>query len=468
MKFISALLFFTASQNASRSRSRTTVCMIEASIYNKCVRCGLCLPTCPTYLETMTETSGPRGRISLIKSMDEGRLDVLSPGFVHQMSECLDCRACQAVCPSGVEYGQLVEGARAKIEAARAPQRNLFARFFRWLILQVLFGNLAFMRVAAAGLRLYQRTGLQRFVRRTGILKMLDLEQSEALAPRVSDAFFVPRGQRYEPSGSTRQGAPVPVMLHAGCVMHVAFAPVNEATVRVLQRNGCRVLVPESQGCCGAIAVHAGELQFGLELAKRNIAAFEASGAEYYLINAAGCGSTLKEYGKLLADDPQWAARAQAFSDRVRDVLEFLDEIEPSGDMGPVHAVVTYQDPCHLAHAQRITAAPRRLLRRIPGLTLREMNESSVCCGSAGIYNITQPEMAERLGRRKAGNAIATNAEIVATANPGCAMQVAAFLREKDSPMRVKHVIELLDEAYANYSEATSRSRSLSAASSVP
>lgn len=437
--------------------------MIEASVYNKCVRCGLCLPTCPTYLETMTETSGPRGRISLIKAVDEGRLDVLSPGFVHQMSECLDCRACQAVCPSGVQYGELVEAARSQIESTVAPKRNPVQRFVRWFALRALFGNLAIMRVAAALLRIYQRTGLQRLIRNSGILRAFGLQESEALAPAISDTFFVPRGQRIEAAGARRT-----VMLHAGCVMHVAFADVDEATVRVLRRNGCTVVLPSEQGCCGAIAVHAGELAFGRELAKRNIAAFEGSGAEYYVINAAGCGSALKEYGHLLKDDPQWAARAAAFSARVRDVLEFLDEIGLADDMGSVDAIVTYQDPCHLAHAQRITAAPRNLLRKIPGLTLREMNESSVCCGSAGIYNVTQPAMAKRLGRRKAENAVATQADIVATANPGCAMQVAASLREKASPMRVKHVIELLDEAYANYSEATSRSRSLSAASSVP
>jgi glycolate oxidase iron-sulfur subunit len=289
------------------------------------------------------------------------------------------------------------------------------------------------------------------------------LEEAEALAPQVSPNFFVPRNQRYAASPSRAT-----VFLHAGCVMHVAFAHVDEATVRVLQRNGCTVVTPSAQGCCGAIAVHAGEMDFGLQLAKRNIEAFERSGADYYIINAAGCGSTLKEYGHLLKDDPKWAARAQAFSSRVRDVLEFLDEIGLAGDLGAVDAVVTYQEPCHLAHAQRITEAPRRLLSQIPGLTLREMNESSVCCGSAGIYNITQPEMAKRLGRRKADNAAATHADVVATANPGCALQVASFLGEKESPMRVKHVIELLDEAYTNYNAATSRSRSLSAASMVP
>ena len=419
--------------------------MFDASVYNKCVRCGLCLPTCPTYVETLTETSGPRGRISLVKAVAEERLDLLSPGFVHQMSECLDCRACEAVCPSGVQYGRLVEDARHEIEKAQQPKRSPASRFFRWLTLRALFGNLAFMRFAAALLRFYQRSGLQALIRKSGLLRVLHLDESEALAPAISSSFFVARNQRFAASPSR-----VTVMLHAGCVMHVAFAHVDEATVRVLQRNGCTVLAPAAQGCCGAIAVHAGEMDFGRELAKRNIEAFQRSGAEYYIINAAGCGSTLKEYGHLLHDDPQWADRAANFSARVRDVLEFLDEIGLPAQPGPLERTVTYQDACHLAHAQRITAPPRRLLTRIPGLRLVEMNESSLCCGSAGIYNVTQPEMARRLGTRKADNVIATSAEIVATANPGCALQMMAHLREKKSPIAVKHVIELLDEAYAN------------------
>jgi glycolate oxidase iron-sulfur subunit len=435
--------------------------MFDASVYNKCVRCGLCLPTCPTYVETLTETSGPRGRISLIKAVAEERLDLLSPGFVHQMSECLDCRACEAVCPSGVQYGQLVEAARSEIEKAKAPARAPLARFFRWLTLKVLFGNLAVMRAAAALLRFYQRSGFRALARKSGMLRALHLEEREKLAPAISARFFVPRDQRFAATPSRHT-----VMLHAGCVMHVAFAHVDEATVRVLQRNGCTVLAPAAQGCCGAIAVHAGELDFGRELAKRNIAAFEASRAEFYIINAAGCGSTLKEYGHLLHEDAQWAQRAAHFSSRVRDVLEFLGEIGLEPSLGPIDARATYQDACHLAHAQRITSAPRRLLAQIPGLTMVEMEESSLCCGSAGIYNLTQPEMARRLGSRKAQNVAATHAGIVVTSNPGCALQMGVHLGEQNSPIAVKHAIELLDESYANYNVAGSRSRSLSAAAS--
>jgi glycolate oxidase iron-sulfur subunit len=434
--------------------------MIEAALYNQCVRCGLCLPTCPTYIETLTETSGPRGRISLIKDVAEGRLDVLSPGFVHQMSECLDCRACSAVCPSGVQYGTLVETARALIEQAQAPKRGFFSRLGRWFTLKALFGNLSLMRFAATLLRFYQRSGLQRVVRATGILRLLHLDEAEAFAPRISKRYFVPRDQVFE-----ARDARVRVMLHAGCVMHVAFAEVNEATVRVLSRNRCTVIVPSGQGCCGAIAVHAGEPEFAETLAKRNIEAFEESGADYYIVNAAGCGSALKEYGELLSGDPRWSDRAERFSARVRDVLEFLDQLEIDPRLGPLDETVTYQEPCHLVHAQRIAAAPRRLLARIPGLQLREMNESSVCCGSAGIYNLTEPGMSKRLRDRKTANIMETAAQVVATANPGCAMQVEAGLKQAGGHARVRHVVELLDEAYRNYSDGTRRSRSSSAAS---
>ena len=234
--------------------------------------------------------------------------------------------------------------------------------------------------------------------------------------------------------------------------MHVAFAEWHEATVRVLQRNGVEVLVPRGQGCCGAIAIHAGEMDLGRTMATRNIEAFERSGADVYVINAAGCGSALKEYGHLFADDPAWAERAKAFSARVRDVLEYLDELGLVDGLGPVPAVVTYQEPCHLVHAQRIAAAPRRLLAAIPGLEVREMRESSLCCGSAGIYNVTQPEMSRRLQRRKIECIVEVAPQIVATANPGCALQLQTGLAQDGRSIGVKHIVQLLDESYANAS----------------
>ena len=411
-----------------------------ASIYNQCIRCGLCLPTCPTYLETMTETSGPRGRISLIKAVGEGQLDLLSPGFVEQMSECLDCRACEAVCPSGVQYGQLVETARTQIRRAQAPEDSSVERGTRWLLLRVLFSRLDLMRLAASLLRFAQATGL------TSLAGLFGLRDAVKLAPRIPSHFFIADDRRVEASPS--QGV---AFLHAGCIMPVAFPNVHEATLRMLRRGGLTSVVPSDQGCCGAIAVHAGDMDLGRELAKRNIAAFERSGADVYGVNAAGCGSALKGYGELFAGDPQWAQRAHTFSERVRDVTEVLDAVELDSHIGPIDASVTYQEPCHLVHAQRVSAAPRRLLAKIPGLRLIEMNESSVCCGSAGIYNLTEPEMAERLGKRKVENVEATGATIVATANPGCALQVAAGLRAAGYDASVKHIVEILDDAYAAY-----------------
>jgi glycolate oxidase iron-sulfur subunit len=414
-----------------------------SAVFDQCVRCGLCLPTCPTYVETLVETSGPRGRIALIKAVAEQRLDLTDPGFVHQMSECLDCRACEAVCPSGVAYGRILEPARTQVVRALGPSRSWYARLGRAVLVGMLFQRMGLMRAAARGLKLYQRSGLRALVLRSGVLRALGLQDVEALAPRISDRFFVPRDQRFAPRGAKRATA----FLHAGCIMHVAFAEWNEATVRVLNAAGAEVLVPRDQGCCGAITIHAGEMPRGRELAKRNIAAFERSGADAYVVNAAGCGSALKEYGELLHDDPAWAARARAFSAKVRDVLEYVDELGlPPGALSPLRAVVTYQDACHLAHAQRITAPPRRLLRSIPGLELREMEESSLCCGSAGIYNVQQPEMARRLQARKVERIVAVEPEIVATANPGCALQMRNGLdRAGRSGVAVRHVVELLD-----------------------
>jgi glycolate oxidase iron-sulfur subunit len=405
--------------------------------YDACVRCGLCLPACPTYLETMTETSGPRGRIRLMKAVDEGDLDLLSPGFVEQMSQCLGCRACEAACPSGVPYGELLATARARIATAREPGLSFAARWMRRFAVRGLFGNLALLRRAASLLRFAQRSGLMNLARVT------PLRDQAMLAPRIPDRFFPHDDRAFDVVAA--QGT---ALLHVGCIMGVAFPQVHEATVRLLQRAGLRVAIARDSACCGAIAEHAGDPEFARELARRNIAAFERSGADVYAVNAAGCGASLKEYGALLADDPGWGERARFFSSRVRDVLEILDAVDLAPPAGSIDARVTYQEPCHLVHAQRISAAPRRLLAKIPGLQLVEMRESALCCGSAGVYNLTQPEMAMRLGERKADNVADTGAAIVATANPGCAMQLTASLRAGGYRARVAHVVELLDEAY--------------------
>jgi glycolate oxidase iron-sulfur subunit len=385
----------------------------------------------------MTETSGPRGRISLIKDVAQSRLDLSSPGFREQMSQCLDCRACEAVCPSGVRYGQLVETARAQIRQAE-PEESPYRRFARAFFLHSLFADLRLMRVAARVLRFAQQTRL------TSLARLVGLAQAAKLAPRIPASFFSARGQRFEAHNANGVA-----FLHAGCIMPVAFGSVHEATVRMLRRAGLSTIVPPGQGCCGAIATHAGDPDFARELAKQNIAAFERSGADVYVVNAAGCGSALKDYGALLAEDPEWAQRACEFAKKVRDISEVLDAMDLGRAPGTVDATITYQEPCHLVHAQRISAAPRRLLALIPGARFVEMDESAVCCGSAGIYNLTEPEMAARLRRRKVAAIVRTGATIVVTANPGCAIQVTAGLREAGYPATVQHLVELLDEAYA-------------------
>ncbi|HET6274916.1 MAG TPA: (Fe-S)-binding protein [Candidatus Cybelea sp.] len=409
----------------------------HASIYDTCIRCGLCLPSCPTYLETMTETSGPRGRISLIKAVGESHLDLLSPGFVEQMWECLDCRACEAVCPSGVRYGQLVEPARAQIRRAQATEDPASQGTARRFLTRTLFERPELMRTAAAILRFLQQT---RLISLAGIL---GFGRAAKLAPPISARFFVPRDQRFE--AEHPQGL---AFLHAGCIMAIAFAGVHRATVRMLQRAQLSVVVPSGQNCCGAIALHDGAIDFSRELAKRNIEAFERSGADVYVVNAAGCGSALKEYGELFAGDEAWETRARNFAARVRDITEVLDAVELGAATHSLDRTVTYQDACHLVHAQGIAGAPRRLLMKIPGIRLVEMDESAVCCGSAGLYNLTAPEMADRLQRRKVESICRTGAAIVATANPGCAIQMGAGLRDARYPATIQHVVELLDEAY--------------------
>ena len=417
-------------------------------ISQRCIRCGFCLPTCPTYVETLHEASSPRGRIRLIQSVAEGKMALTDPQFINQMYECLDCRACEAVCPSGVEYGQLVETARTQIE--RAAPRPLWRQVGRSLVFDGLFADLRRFRLAAQLLRGYQRSGAQRFARWSGALDALGMRDLEALLPAMPEAFMEPGGHVFAPHAqAVSRGR---VALFAGCVMSTVFAETDRATIRVLNANGFEVVTPSGQQCCGAITTHSGEMDRARALARRNIIAFETSGAEYIILNAAGCGSALKEYGNLFAEDEVWRARAEDFASRVRDVSELLADLLDSGEMNTRFEAlplrVTYQDACHLAHAQRISRQPRALLEAIPGLELIEMEEASLCCGSAGIYNITRPQMADRLGERKAQRILATGAQAVVTTNPGCALQLRASLRAAGEALPVLHIVDVLDAAY--------------------
>jgi glycolate oxidase iron-sulfur subunit len=292
---------------------------------------------------------------------------------------------------------------------------------------------------------LYQRSGVQRLARSSGLLRRIGMADMESMLPPLSSSFTVPQGQIYRAEGERRYT----VAMLTGCIMSTAFAEVHDATIRVLQKNGCDVILPPEQGCCGALHSHGGDLEGARHLARCNIAAFEALGVDAIVVNAAGCGSTLKEYTHFLHDDPAWHTRAQTFVAKVKDVHEFLASIDLNrAALGNLPIRATYQEPCHLAHAQRVTVQPRALLKAIPGLELREMQESALCCGSAGVYNITQPAMAAQLGARKINHALATGAEVIATGNPGCALQMVGELRRQGQDVQVRYIVELLDEAY--------------------
>jgi glycolate dehydrogenase iron-sulfur subunit len=411
---------------------------------NQCVHCGLCLAYCPTFSLLGTEMDSPRGRIFLVKSLAEGRMS-LSDSTVRHLSLCLDCRACETVCPAGVPYGRLIEAAKAEIERQRpgGPVR----RIFRWLNFGLLLGHPRLLALAASGARLYQASGLQRLARRSGLIRRLPgtLSAWDALLPTIPSKAERAAPPRLTPAEDPRRAR---VALLTGCVQSVVFGAHNRATVRVLAKNGCDVVVPDGQGCCGALNAHGGDHARALAMARSTIDTFEAAGVEAVIVNTSGCGAHMKAYGHLLADDPAYAARAKRFAASVQDLAEFLAREPLRGPLSPVPLTCTYHDPCHVVHGQKIKNEPRQLLAQIPGLRLVELAESDWCCGSAGIYNLTQPEMATRLLHRKVGHVLATQAEAVVTANPGCILQIQAGLSAHDAKVNVLHLVEILDRAY--------------------
>jgi glycolate oxidase iron-sulfur subunit len=411
---------------------------------NQCVHCGLCLAYCPTFSELGTEMDSPRGRIFLIKSLAEGRM-TLGDSTARHLSLCLDCRACETVCPAGVPYGRLIEAAKAEIEQRRPGA--LPRRLFRWLNFGLLLGHPRLLALAASALRFYQASGLQRLARKSGLLRLLPgtLPAWEALLP------VVPARSARLPRLTPAVGLPrARVALLTGCVQQVVFAEHNRATARVLARNGCDVVVPETDGCCGALNAHGGDHARALAMARSTIDAFEATRADVVVVNTSGCGAHMKAYGHLLGDDPAYAERAKRFAASVRDLAEFLAREPLRGPLAPVPLTCTYHDPCHVVHGQKIKSEPRQLLAQIPGLQLVELTESDWCCGSAGIYNLTQPEMATRLLHRKVSHVLATGAEVVVTANPGCILQIQAGLGAHGANVRVMHLVEVLDRAYGS------------------
>jgi glycolate dehydrogenase iron-sulfur subunit len=415
-----------------------------------CVHCGLCLNACPTYRELRVEMDSPRGRIYQMAQVAAGA--PIGESYIEHIGLCLACRGCETACPSGVRYGRLVEAARAEIEnQIRRPwhERWLRAFFFRKLLPSRT--NLA---MVGAALYLYQVSGLKWLVRVLGFLPA-KLRDVESLAPEIEAPFFFRYyGKLVEAEGERRYR----VAFLGGCLANICFARLNEATVRVLRKNGCEVSIPELQTCCGALHVHSGLAEDARKLARRNIDALLDGDYDAIITNAGGCGSTLKEYGELLEHDPAYADKARRFAGRAKDVTEFLASIDLNPEMSGQKIVATYQDSCHLAHGQKVRSAPRKLLNSVPGLELREMQLSDLCCGSAGIYNVVHTGMALALLRKKMDAVNATEAPWIVTANPGCMLQLAAGVRKFGRQQRVAHVVEVLDQAYRGQRDSKSGS----------
>jgi len=409
-----------------------------------CVHCGFCLPSCPSYLLTGQEMDSPRGRIYLLAAGVAGRVG-MNDAFVDHFDTCLGCMACETACPSGVRYAPLIERARSAIEDHHT--RPLGQRLFRRLLLLLLpFPG----RLRIAALPLVVLTSLRRRLEAAGALRRLPPSVAAALGlfPSMTWRTLCARTPERTPAATARR---MRVGLLTGCAQRVFFGQVNQAAARVLAAEGCDVIAPARQGCCGALALHAGDREDAREFARRLIDTFDAANVERVVVSTAGCGSAMKEYGELLADDPAWAARAQAFASRVRDITEVLVELGPAqAPRHPVAMRAAYHDACHLAHAQGIRKQPRDLLTAIPGLTLVPLAENDVCCGSAGIFNLVQPEMGAELGRRKAVKIAESGADVVITSNAGCMLQIAASGRAIDQPRPVLHVVQILDASIRN------------------
>ena len=401
-----------------------------------CVHCGFCLTTCPTYVLWGEEMDSPRGRIYQMKQGLDG--EPLTDSMVRHFDACLGCMACVTACPSGVQYDRLIEDTRAQVE--RRHTRGLTDRARRAVIF-ALFPYPGRLRLLRGPLRAYQATGLQRLVARTGLLNRLapTLATLDSLAPRLTS---VPRPPRRVPARGPRRAV---VGMLTGCVQAAFFPDVNAATIRVLAAEGCDVLIPPEQGCCGALSVHNGRAEQARGFARKLIDVFERTGMDYFVVNAAGCGSSLKEYDVLLADDPAYAEKARTFTAKVRDLSELLAELGPVAERHPLPVTVAYHDACHLAHAQGVRSQPRALLNGIPGLRLREIADPEICCGSAGVWNVLNPGPAAELGDRKARDVLATGATLLVTANPGCLMQVAASVARLGSRIDLAHTARVLD-----------------------
>lgn len=419
-------------------------------LLSECVHCGFCLPVCPTYQLWHEEMDSPRGRIYLMQMALDGNAAAIDSSMVQHFDRCLGCMACMTACPSGVQYGKLIEATRAQVE--RHYDRGFAERFYRALIFS-LFPHPKRLRFVSFFSWAYERLGIRWLIHRTGLIRLLParVQQMESLLPSVTLKMLTSRlPLRVAASGTARKR----VGLMLGCVQRVFFEHVNAATVRVLAAEGCEVFIPPSQGCCGALMTHTGREDEAITAARKLIDSFEPLNLDYIVINAAGCGSNVKEYGHLLRDDAVYAERAQKFSAKCRDVAEVLAELEPQAQRHPIVMRVAYQDSCHLLHAQGISTQPRDLLKSIPGLEVLELPDTG-CCGSAGIYNLIEPKTAHELGERKAHTVAQTGATALVSANPGCLLQITKELRRLGVDMPSFHLVELLDASIANRKPGT-------------
>ena len=447
----------------------------SAALIGACVHCGFCLPSCPTYALWGEEMDSPRGRLYLMKAGLEGRTG-MTPTLVQHFDACLGCMACVTACPSGVQYAPLIEATRGQIE--RRFERPWTDRLFRSAIF-ALFPFPGRLRIALLPLAVVQyiarfvpsrdpkRVALRQNQENESVARpfqgrdaalLTRLRAMLALAPKVTwRSLFASLPERTPATGPRR----MTVALLTGCVQRVIFPHVNQATVNVLAAEGCDVVAPAAQGCCGALALHAGRLDEARTCARRTIDTFDRAGIDQIAVNAAGCGSSMKEYGHLLADDPQWAARARGFSAKVRDVTEMVASLgPPRAPRHPLALRVAYHDACHLAHAQGVRQPPRDLLRSIPGVELVPFAEQEICCGSAGIYNLVEPDAAQQLGDRKTGHIAAVQPDVIATANPGCMLQMAAGAARRGETWPVVHPIELVDASIRGSSQGAEFRRS--------
>jgi len=419
---------------------------LDYSVLQQCMHCGLCLPTCPTYEATKVERHSPRGRISLLRAVADDRLE-MSKTLADEMYFCLGCLACMSACPAGVNYAELFEHARAEAESSgvlNSPRRNLIRTFaIRWL-----FMDPSRLQLLGKALRLYQHLGIQAVLRRSGVLRLLPrrLRELEAITPEIQAGFSEELIPPVFPAAGSRRYR---VALLTGCAQDLVFSDINRDTAEVLARNGCEVVTPPEQPCCGSLHAHNGEWELAQRLARRQIDLFPPETFDAIITNAGGCGSHLKHYRSLLAQDARYFERAQLWDQKVKDIHEWLMAIGVEAPRaGLPEQVVTYHESCHLAHGQKITTQPRRLLQLIPNLKLVELPESNWCCGSAGIYNLIQPEMANALLERKLTHIQSTGAGIAATANPGCLLQLINGAKQRGLNLRVAHPITLLGEAY--------------------